>query len=241
MKYLYDPSSDELIASCAARTVDAIANAWREGRRAQIVVTGGRTGYASAKAIDIALFRLIRNNESFEGCVVHIWFSDERFVSSGSDERNDKGLIEGFSLSTAHCVFHVVDSAGDHSREELEGAAANYARDMELEVGNRAFDSVVLSMGEDGHIASLFPGQIDPAEPRYAIAVADSPKAPALRVSISLSRLANASAIYIFCLGEGKIGAVEAVQSGPVGLLAANSKNAQVIIMTDRLISGVKQ
>ena len=84
MKYLYDPSSDELIASCAARTVDAIAHAWREGRRAQIVVTGGRTGYASAKAIDIALFRLIRNNESFEGCVVHIWFSDERYVPSDS-------------------------------------------------------------------------------------------------------------------------------------------------------------
>ncbi len=241
MKYLYDPSSDELIASCAARTVDAIAHAWREGRRAQIVVTGGRTGSASAKAIDIALFRLIRNNESFEGCVVHIWFSDERYVSSDSDERNDKALIEGFSLSTAHCVFHVVDFAGSNPEQELDGAAANYARDMELEVGSKAFDSVVLSMGEDGHIASLFPGRIDPTEPRYAIGISGSPKPPALRVSISLSRLAHASAIYIFGLGEGKIGALEAVQSGPVGLLAANSKSAQVIIMTDQLVSGVKQ
>jgi 6-phosphogluconolactonase len=184
---------------------------------------------------------LIRNNESFEGCVVHIWFSDERYVSSGSDERNDKGLIEGFSLSTAHCVFHVVDSAGSDPEQELDGAAANYARDMELEVGSKPFDSVVLSMGEDGHIASLFPGHIDASEPRFAIGISGSPKPPALRVSISLSRLAHANAIYIFGLGEGKIGALEAVQSGPVGLLAANSKNAQVTIMTDQLISGVKQ
>jgi 6-phosphogluconolactonase len=112
---------------------------------------------------------------------------------------------------------------------------------MELEVGSKPFDSVVLSMGEDGHIASLFPGQVDASEPRYVIGISGSPKPPALRVSISLSRLAHANAIYIFGLGAGKIEALEAVQSGPVGLLAANSKEAQVTIMTDQLINGVKQ
>lgn len=228
MNYLYDPSADELVALCATKTVEAIADAWRDLRRAQIVITGGRTGYASAKAIDTALFRLIRENESFEGSVVHIWFSDERFVPASDTQRNDGALIEAFSLSKSHCVFHRVESEG-----ELAAAASAYARDLELEIGSKAFDAVVLSMGEDGHIASLFPGILDPQEPRAAIAVSNSPKEPPMRVSLSLVRLAHAHSIYIFCLGEGKIEALKAVQSGPVGLLDKSSPSGQIYILTD--------
>ena len=228
MKYLYDPSADALVALCAEKTVEAIADAWSDLRRAQIVITGGRTGYASAKAIDSALFRLIRENESFEGSVVHIWFSDERFVPQGDPLRNDQSLIEAFSLSKSHCVFHVVEGEG-----ELAAAASRYARDLELEIGSKAFDAVVLSMGEDGHIASLFPGLLDAQEPRAAISVENSPKEPSLRVSLSLARLAHAHSIYIFCLGEGKIEALKAVQSGPVGLLDKSSPSGQIYILTD--------
>jgi len=228
MKYLYDPSSDELIASCAARTVDAIAHAWREGRRAQIVVTGGRTGYASAKAIDIALFRLIRNNESFEGCVVHIWFSDERFVAYADPDRNDTTLINGFALCKSNIVFHRVAETG-----EVEAASARYAGEVQLELGDLPFDAVTLSMGEDGHIASLFPGLIDISEHRAAIAVHNSPKAPLVRVSLSLSRIAKSKSIYIFVLGESKAAALQNINQGPVGLLEKSSRDGQLTILTD--------
>ena len=228
MNYLYDPSTEALVTLCAEKTVEAIADAWRDLRRAQIVITGGRTGYASAKAIDSALFRLIRENESFEGSVVHIWFSDERFVPHGDLLRNDQTLIEAFSLTKSHCVFHSIEGDG-----ELAAAAAHYARELELEIGSKAFDAVVLSMGEDGHIASLFPGILDPQEPRAAISVTNSPKEPPLRVSLSLARLASAHSIYIFCLGEGKIEALKTVQSGPVGLLDKSSPSGQIFILTD--------
>jgi 6-phosphogluconolactonase len=228
MNYLYDPSTEALVTLCAEKTVKAIADAWRDLRRAQIVITGGRTGYASAKAIDSALFRLIRENESFEGSVVHIWFSDERFVPHGDLLRNDQALIEAFSLTKSHCVFHGIEGDG-----ELAAAAAHYARELELEIGSKAFDAVVLSMGEDGHIASLFPGILDPQEPRAAISVTNSPKEPPLRVSLSLARLASAHSIYIFCLGEGKIEALKTVQSGPVGLLDKSSPSGQIFILTD--------
>ena len=228
MNYLYDPSTEALVTLCAEKTVEAIADAWRDLRRAQIVITGGRTGYASAKAIDSALFRLIRENESFEGSVVHIWFSDERFVPHGDLLRNDQALIEAFSLTKSHCVFHGIEGDG-----ELAAAAAHYARELELEIGSKAFDAVVLSMGEDGHIASLFPGILDPQEPRAAISVTNSPKEPPLRISLSLARLASAHSIYIFCLGEGKIEALKTVQSGPVGLLDKSSPSGQIFILTD--------
>ena len=228
MNYLYDPSPDALVAICAEKTVESIAAAWRDLRRAQIVITGGRTGFASAKAIDQALFRLIRENQSFEGSVVHIWFSDERFVPDGDSLRNDTDLIAAFSLSRSHCVFHRVKGDG-----EVAIAAIDYAKDLELEVGSKAFDAVVLSMGEDGHIASLFPGLLNPEEPKAAIAVENSPKEPPVRVSLSLARLAHAHSIYIFCLGEGKIEALKAVQSGPVGLLDKSSPSGQIFILTD--------
>jgi len=228
MNYLYDPSPDALVALCAEKTIAAIAEAWRGLRRAQIVITGGRTGFASAKAIDQALFRLVRENSSFEGSVVHIWFSDERFVAPGDPLRNDDALIEAFSLSRSHCVFHSIAGEGDVAQ-----AAAAYAKDLELEVGSKAFDAVVLSMGEDGHVASLFPDLLNPEEPRAAIEVRNSPKEPPNRVSLSLARLAHAHSIYIFCLGEGKIEALRAVQRGPVGLLDKSSPSGQIFILTD--------
>jgi len=232
MNYLYDPSPDALVALCAEKTVAAIADAWRDLRRAQIVITGGRTGFASAKAIDQALFRLIRENESFEGSVVHIWFSDERFVPVGDPLRNDADLISAFSLTRSHCVFHTVSGTGP-----VATAASDYAKELELEIGSKAFDAVVLSMGEDGHIASLFPGLLNPEEPKAAIAVENSPKEPPIRVSLSLARLAHAHSIYIFCIGEGKIEALETVQRGPVGLLDKSSPSGQIFILTDLTIN----
>ncbi len=102
-----------------------------------------------------------------------------------------------------------------------------------LELGKRPFDAVVLSMGEDGHIASLFPGLFDPEVATAAIAVHNSPKLPPLRVSISLARLANARAIFVFALGEGKSAALQNIEAGPVGLLDKSSPNGQLQVLTD--------
>lgn len=228
MNYLYDASPETLVRLCAEKSLSDIAAAWRERRRAQIVITGGRTGYAIAKAIDSDLFKIIRENERFEGSIVHIWMSDERFVPQGDPLRNDDSLISAFSLSKSNILFHRIAGTGESAT-----AASQYSAELESELGSQAFDSVILSMGEDGHIASLFPGQLDHKEKRSAIAVIDSPKPPAERVSLSLSRLANGRSIYVFCLGDSKIEALRAVQSGPVGLLDECSPNSQVNILTD--------
>ena len=228
MNFISEPSAESLVALCAAGVINAIADGWSSSKTAHVVITGGRTGLAMARALDHALFKLLRENTAFEGSMLHIWFSDERFVASGDPERNDSALISGFGLAKSQIVFHSVDSAGT-----LEAAAANYAQEIGLELGEREFDAVLLSMGEDGHIASLFPGQIDPLESKAAVAVHNSPKLPASRVSLSLNRLANALHIYIFALGEGKAEALHSITSGPIGLLEKSSPNAQLQILTD--------
>ena len=232
MKYIHEPSSDKLIGLCTSSVLGAIADAWCESKSAHIVITGGRTGLVIVTALDQALFGLIRENSSFEGCLLHVWFSDERFVTFEDPDRNDSGLISGFGLSKSNVVFHRVGQAGN-----LDEAAAAYASEMALEVGMRPFDAVVLSMGEDGHIASLFPGLFDPKFASAALAVHNSPKLPPLRVSISLVRLADAKHIFIFALGEGKAAALRSMAMGPVGLLEKSSPNGQLQILTDLSVS----
>ena len=213
---------------CASNVVTAIAAAWRETKTAHIVLTGGRTGLSIANAIDQALFRLIRMNTPFEGSMLHIWFSDERFTALDNPDRNDTTLITGFGLCKSNLVFHRVDSTGD-----VDTAAQNYAAEVALELGSREFDAVVLSMGEDGHIASLFPGLFDPEVATEAISVHNSPKLPPLRVSLSLVRLAKAKHIFVFALGIGKAAALQQIASGPVGILDKSSPNGQLQVLTD--------
>ena len=228
MNYICDPSDESLVGLCASGVISAITDAWTDTKTAHIVITGGRTGLAIVKALDMALFRLVRENRSFEGSMLHIWFSDERFTNFNDPDRNDSSLIAGFGMCKSHIVFHRVDAEGD-----LEAAAANYAAEVALELGARPFDAVVLSMGEDGHIASLFPGLFEPGVATGAIAVHNSPKLPPLRVSLSLMRLANSLHIYIFALGEAKAAALQSINSGPVGALEKSSPNGQLQILTD--------
>jgi 6-phosphogluconolactonase len=122
--------------------------------------------------------------------------------------------MAGFGLSQSHLVFHRVAESG-----ELDEVATRYAQEIDLELEGRPFEAVILSMGEDGHVASLFPERFDPRESRAAIAVHDSPKPPAERVSISLSRLSNSQNIFVFALGESKADALAHILGGPVGLL----------------------
>ena len=156
MNFVSDPSDENFVGLCATNVINAITDAWSARKSAHLVITGGRTGLALAQSMDRALFRLIRLKSSFEGSILHIWFSDERFTALDDPDRNDSSLIEGFGLCRSQIVFHRVGVDGD-----LEIAAANYAAELELELGGHPFDAVVLSMGEDGHIASLFPGLLD--------------------------------------------------------------------------------
>ncbi len=233
---LFDPSAEQLIQLVAGRTVAAIVHAWREGREAQIVITGGRTGLAIAKGIDVALFRTTSQDETFKGAKVRIWLSDERFLGLDDPERSDSTLMAGFERSTSHILFERV---AEPSTCTLAEAAEKYASELDIKVGDTSrFDAVILSMGEDGHIASLFPGHTRELDSmKSAVAVDNSPKPPAERVSIGVARLANASAIYIFVVGEGKREALEELlgggQTSPISLFRESSPNASISIVTD--------
>jgi 6-phosphogluconolactonase len=91
--------------------------------------------------------------------------------------------------------------------------ARRYAAALK-EVGD--FDLVLLGLGEDGHTASLFPGQAlgdTPGAPDV-LAVRDAPKPPAERISLSATRLSRARQVFFLVAGENKRAAVADWQGG---------------------------
>ena len=232
---ILDPSSGVLVSTVVDKTVAAISHNWQQGRPAHVVLTGGRTGTQIAQTLDTEIFRLVTSNQYTDQPELHIWFSDERFTDLSDEDRTDTKIIAAFSksaeLNEVLLRFHRTSSP---ALMTLHDAADQYAADLESQLGEKRFDAVLLSMGEDGHIASLFPGLATTAHStKMAVAVDNSPKPPAERVSISVDRLANSSAIYIFALGEGKREALVNFLThnvGPVALLQEGATFGQMVI-----------
>jgi 6-phosphogluconolactonase len=243
---IVDLSTQALIATVIDKSVASVAHNWKLGKSAHLVLTGGRTGVQLAQTLDTEIFRLITSPEflssnSREPFQLHIWFSDERFTSLEDNERTDTKLINAFEKNVDNprisIIFHRVSSPEVLSLTE---AANAYAAELDDLLTGSNFDAVLLSMGEDGHIASLFPGLSTTAHStKSAVPVDNSPKPPAQRVSIGVDRLAAASAIYIFALGEGKREALtnfEQRSQGPVSLLVEAGRFGQMFIVTDQKI-----
>jgi len=131
-----------------------------------------------------------------------IYFGDERCLPPGDSQRN--------SVMASHSWLEHVPIPENNIHPipaELgpEAAARSYAREIATAL---PFDLVLLGMGEDGHTASLFPGQRhDAAELVHP--VHEAPKPPPERVSLSLKALNNSDAVIILVTGSAKRQAVQ--------------------------------
>lgn len=147
---------------------------------------------------------------------IHWYPGDERCYPVGHAERNDT-MIKTKLFSHRGQVnnnFHAIPA-------ELgaEQAAEQYAKVIDAIGG---IDIVVLGMGEDGHTASLFPGNAALDDTRSAVAVYNAPKAPDERVSIGLTTLKAAAECIVIATGENKSEALANVEKGvmlPVSLI----------------------
>jgi 6-phosphogluconolactonase len=251
IQIIHDRSQDQLVTQAVAKISSSISHAWQEGRDAHVVLTGGRTGLAIAQALDISVYRIRANAEASFNLAdrkLHIWFSDERYVDRSAEDRLEHVIESGFVSTASTTVFHAVPAPTEGSLVEV---SAQYDAEILGTLGTNRFDGVILSMGEDGHVASCFPGDEKVLTSRLnAVEVTHSPKPPAERTTVTLHRLAQTSRIYIFAIGDGKRTALEhtlkvcsgddgapADLSAPVALLRQNSPVGQIFIMTDQNVT----
>jgi 6-phosphogluconolactonase len=145
---------------------------------------------------------------------LHVFFADERAVAPEHPDSN-AGLARRLWLDR-------VPVPPDHVHSlfrpdlELEQAAERAERDLVSVLGAPPrFDLVLLGMGSDGHVGSLFPGHPALCSRRLVLAVRDAPKPPPQRLTLGLAALAEATEICVAAFGAEKAAAVQQALEAP--------------------------
>jgi 6-phosphogluconolactonase len=207
----------EALAEAAAHAVEAaLVAALRTHGRAGLVATGGRSpGPVYDRLRDAAL----------DWNRVVVTLSDERCVAPDDPASNARLLRERLLTGPAKRA-HFLPLWPLPEPAALEAI--------------QPFDAVMLGMGEDGHVASLIPGDPGLAE---GLATADLlrtvpaglGKPPVARVTLTLSALLNARAVFLLIAGEAKREVVRRAEAGedlPVGRLLSQRRTPLRIFWT---------
>lgn len=152
---------------------------------------------------------------------------DERCVPLASPDSNRGEAIRRglFSARVGPALVLPLFEDGDSP----EAAVARASRRFDAELGAK-LDVVVLGLGEDGHVASLFPGRAASGDARVA-AVHDSPKSPRERITLTRTALATARQTFLVAAGEPKREALSRLLAGDPALPATGLPG--LVVVTD--------
>ena len=157
-----------------------------------IVLTGGQSV--------LSLYKILSKADS-NWDKWHIYIGDERFLPAGHKDRNDQTIneiwLDNSQIHKKNIYFIKAELGLLEARAEYEDTLKRIDK----------FDIVLLSMGEDGHIASLFPGHIYPKE-QLVVIEQNSPKPPKERISMSYKQLNQSHYVFKLIMGESKQKAV---------------------------------
>jgi 6-phosphogluconolactonase len=222
-----EPDADRLARAVASALVARLAAAQAVHGTASIVLTGGGIGTEVLR--HVAALAAEPERETVDWTAVDVWWGDERFVPAASDERNERGAREAL-LGPVDAPEHRIHAMppSDGSYDGPEDAAEWYASELAGAAPEGAavprFDVLLLGMGPEGHVASIFPESPAARDERAVFAVHDCPKPPPTRISLGFSAINTAQEVWLLVSGEGKADAVaRALESGegPVRLPAA--------------------
>jgi 6-phosphogluconolactonase len=191
-----------LATSVAGALLRLLADKQATGRVPQIALTGGTI----AEAIHLEVARLSPGTE-VDWTRVDVFWGDERYVAPDSPDRNAGQAREAFLDAVGVDPARVHEMASTADADTAVAGAEAYAA-LVREVGTGDFDLVMLGMGPDGHVASLFPGYPQLDADGIAVAVADSPKPPPERISLTFAALNRAEEVWFLVSGSGKAEAV---------------------------------
>lgn len=194
---------DQIVADLTQYIESAVANK----KEVHIALTGGRTGAQIAKT----LFA----NPAIDSRLVHIWWSDERYLPTGDPERNDSTVPTDFAFKTQIHRFSATDNSTDLAQAVNKATAElHLATTTRFCDRNVLMDISLLSVGPDGHIASLFPHHSALSSTAAIVGLSDSPKPPPARITWTLPTLNASEQIWLIATGSEKSPAVSKLLSG---------------------------
>jgi 6-phosphogluconolactonase len=212
-----EPDADRLARAAAEALVARLAAAQAVHGTASVVLTGGGVGIAVLEQVAALAAEPVR--ERVDWTTVDVWWGDERYVPADDDERNEKAarraLLDRVDVDPAR-VHPMPPSDGPY--QTVDEAAAAYAAELaEAAPEGRAvprFDVLLLGMGPEGHVASIFPESPAAVDERTVFPVLHCPKPPPTRISLGFSAITAAEEVWLLVAGEGKAEAVAGALTG---------------------------
>jgi len=196
-------SADALAKAVAGRWLDELAAAGATSRPLTVALSGGRiTKQFFAEIVAQSGARQVTLER------VHFFWADERCVPPTDPESN-------FRLASELLFEPLKIGPGQIHRIAGEEEPETAVREAGVELGQFApvndkgvpvLDWVFLGMGEDGHVASLFPGagpEVWDCEASFLV-IRNSPKPPPTRISLSARAIAAAGQVWALVSGAGK-------------------------------------
>jgi 6-phosphogluconolactonase len=232
--------ADVLAQAVAARLVTRLVDVQAATESASLVLTGGRVGIAVLEALATSPAR-----SAVDWGELDVWWGDERFLPSGDPERNEtqarEALLDRVPVDPTR--VHPMPASDGPDGDDADAAAARYA--AELAAAARPedhgpvprFDVLLLGVGPDAHVASLFPDQPAVYDTRPVVGVHGAPKPPPTRISLTLPSIRAATEVWFVVAGEDKAAAVRMAlsRSGELQVPAAGAYgSARTLWLLDR-------
>jgi 6-phosphogluconolactonase len=213
-----EPDAPHLARAVAEALIARVGTAQAARGTASIVLTGGGIGVAVLEVVASLADDPPRHRVDWTA--VDFWWGDERFVPADDDERNEKAarnvLLDrvGVPAERIHAM-----PASDAGFAGPEDAAAWYAGELAAAAPQGAelprFDVLLLGMGPEGHVASIFPGTPAVTAEEPVTAVRDCPKPPPTRVTLTFPTINSAEEVWLLVSGEAKADATADALAAP--------------------------
>jgi 6-phosphogluconolactonase len=220
-------TAEDAARETAGRVAAAVAAAVQIRGRAHVSLAGGSTPRRAYELLGALLD---------DAAAADWWFGDERCVPPDDTESNYR-LVRESLLAAAPVPGERVHRI--HGEDPPEIAAHAYEAELRRLVpagagGIPILDLALLGLGEDGHTASLFPGDpsLDVTDVLVLPVVASKP--PPNRITLTLPPLKAAREVVILATGAGKRDAVRGVLAGPDPAVPASLlADARVTLVVD--------
>jgi len=184
---IYNSNKEEIFKLVADKISESIEKLLKTQDKVILAVPGGRSV--------ASIFEQIKN-ELIDWEKVHLFMIDERRVPLDDDESN-------FKIAKEHIVDKLNLNPNNVHPYKVNEGISKYQSELEKQGG--VYDIILLSSGEDGHVAALFPNHHSIKDSlEYFIEMDDSPKLPPKRMTSSKKLLERSKIGIILFVGEGK-------------------------------------
>lgn len=206
------PDLETLSAAAASSVAASIREAVARSGRCVVALAGGRTPRR--------MYELLAEDRDVPWRAVRLWWGDEWYVDRDHPASNYR-MVRTALLDRVAIPQDNVHPMPTHLGDPHEAAAA-YEDRLRAELGpdDPAFDLVLLGMGADGHVASLFPGSPAVLETERWVVAVWGGTPPTVRLTLTLPVLNRARRVDVLVAGEEKRRALRRALEGPVDALS---------------------